>query len=141
MNKRALNLFNSNFVYLVIFVLFLYFMFLLIESYSNNATFYEEFYSKEIARIINGAEPGMEFKIDISPLALSASKNEKPIGEIVTIDNVNNQVITSARLGTGTSFGFFSDIDIVDWKVESPSGGQDRTRLIFKVVGKQRNEI
>ncbi|MEK6909048.1 MAG: hypothetical protein AABX23_03290 [Nanoarchaeota archaeon] len=141
MNKRGIDFFTGNIVYLIILILFLFYMFSIISSYSNGATYYEDFYSKEIVKIINKAEPGMEFKIDITPLANAASKNEKLIKEIISIDNVNNKVTASARIGSGTSFDFFMDFDIIDWYVESPSGGADKTRLIFKVVRKQRNEL
>lgn len=143
MNKRGMDLFTGNLVYLIILVVFLLFMFSIIGSYANGAAFYEDFYAKEITKIINKAEPGMEFKIDVTPLARAASKNQKPIEDIIFVDNVNNKIIASARIGSGTSYGFFKDNDVLmldDGYVETPSGRSDKTRLVFKIVEKQRNE-
>jgi hypothetical protein len=141
MNKRGdTNIIMDNLIYLVIFIAFFLMMFWFVGSYSNGSAFYEDFYAKEISRIINSASPGMEFKIDVTPIAVAAFKNKKPLKDIVSIDNVNNKVIISSRSNTGTSFSFFKDVDIVDYYIESPSGGAETTRFIFKVKGGRRNE-
>ena len=139
--KGSNNVVMDNLYSLILVILFLMLIFLLINSNLNNGAFYEDFYAKEISRLINSVEPGIEFKIDVTPLAVSASKSGKPILDIIQIDNVNNSVVTSSRLDTGTSFDFFRDVDVVDFYVESPSGMNDRTRFIFKVVEKRRNEL
>lgn len=142
MNKRGdTNSMMNTIIYLVIFILFFIGMFWFISSYSNRSGFFEDFYAKEIAEVINSAEQGMSFKVDITPLAIVSSKNGKPLKDIITIDNVNNRVIASSKLNTGVSFGFFNDVDVVDWRVEGPSGGAENTRFIFKIVEKQRDEL
>ena len=142
MNKKGDNdMLMENIIYLTIFIIFFLTMFWFVNSYSNRSAYYEEFYSKKIAGIINSAEPGMDFKIDITPLAIAASKNSKPIKDIILIDNVNNQIIVSSRPNSGTSFGFFNDVDVVNWYVESPSGRADTTQFIFTIKEKKRNEI
>jgi len=127
-------------IHISIFILFFSLMFVFVNSYSNGSDFLENFYSKEISKMINNAEPGMEFKIDISKLAVVALKNGKPLKDIVAIDNVKNQVIVSSRLNSGTSFSFFNDVDVVDFYVEEISGSSEATRFIFKIKEKQRNE-
>ncbi len=125
-------------IHIVIFILFFLVMFFFVTSYSNGATFWEDFYSKEIVRVVNGAEPGMEFKIDVTSLAVIAVKNGKPIKDIISVDNVNNKVVVSSRLNSGTSFGFFKDVDVVEWKTEAPSGRSENTQFIFKVKEKAK---
>ena len=134
------NLIMNNIIYLLLFILFFMVMFWFVNSYSNGSAFYEDFYSKEIVSIVNKAEPGMEFKIDVSRVAGIAFKNGKPLKDIVSVDNVNNRITVSSRLNAGTSFNFFNDVDIVEWSVEVPSGKPESTRFIFKVKDRGRNE-
>ena len=83
----------------------------------------------------------MEIKIDVSRVAVIAFKKTKPIEDIIYVDNVNNQIIVSSRLNAGTSFGFFNDVDIVEWKTEGPSGRPENTQFMFKVKERGRNEL
>jgi len=141
MNKRAdTNLLMNDIVFLVLFTLFFLVMFWFVTSYSNGCAFYEDFYAKEIARTINGAEVGTKIIVDVTPLAISASKSGKPINDIVYLDNVNNKVVVSCRLSSATSFNFFNDVDVTDFRVESPSGSSISTRFIFNVK-ERKNEL
>jgi len=139
MEKRgAVNIGMDVIIYLIIVTSVFLIMLWFVNSYSNGSAFYEDFYSKEIANIINNAKPGMEFKIDITPVAVIAAKNGKPVKDTVYVNNVNNEVIVSSRLNSGTSFNFFNDVDVIYSPPESPSGLSDRTRFIFKIVEKKR---
>lgn len=139
MNRRgASNLAMDTIIPLIVVTAVFAVMIWFVNSYSHGSAFYEDFYAKEIANVINNAEPGMEFKIDITPLASLAVKSGKPIRDLVYIDNVNNKVIVSTRLNTGTSFNFFNNVDVLYLPPEGPSGGVETTRFIFKIVEKQR---
>jgi len=125
-------------IHILIFILFFSAMFWFVNSYFNGAAYLEDFYSKEIVQAINSAKAGQEIKLDITKLANVAIKEGKPVEDIIFIDNVNNLVVASARINTGTSFEFFNDVDIVDWGVKNPSGESISTRFIFKVKEKQK---
>ncbi|MEK6894614.1 MAG: hypothetical protein AABX10_04075 [Nanoarchaeota archaeon] len=140
MDKRA-SIVMDNIIHIIIFCLFFAIMFWGIGSYSNGSAMLEDIYAKEIARVINVAEPGMSFKIGISKIAAVAFKNGKNFADIVTINNVNNEVVVSSRLSSGTAYKFFNDVDIVNFKVEAVSGNSQDTRFIFDVVKKQRSEL
>ena len=139
--KGGTSLMLEHIIYIVIFISFFIVMYSFVNSYADRSAFFEDFYSKKISQAINSAKPGTEFKIDITPLAVTAFKRNKPIKDLVYIDNLNNEVVVSSRLNAGTSFKFFNDVDVVDWFVESPSGDSKTTRFIFKVKENQRNEI
>src|SRR3989344_6135589 len=117
MNKMA-NIVMDNIIHIVIFALFFAIMLWGISSYSDGSALLEDIYAKEIARVINTAEPGMSFKIDISKIAAVAFDNGKKFEDIVYIDNVKNEVIVSSRLSSGTAYKFFNDVDIIN--VEPP---------------------
>ncbi len=142
MNIRgSVNIAMDSIVYILITALVFTGLLWFVNSYSNGGAFYEDFYAKEIANVLDNSIPGQEIKIDVTPLANVALKNGKNVKDIVNIDNVDNKVIVSSRLNTGTSFSFFNDVDVVDFYVENPSGEPDKTRFIFKIVRKQRDEI
>lgn len=138
-SKRA-NIVMDNLIHIIIFALFFSIMFWGISSYSDGSALMEDIYAKEIASIINTAEPGMNYKIDISKVAAIAFKNGKNYRDIVDIDNVNNEVIVSSRLTSGTAYKFFNDVDIINFNVEPASGNTQATRLVFEVIEKQRGE-
>lgn len=139
MNKKA-NIVMDNIIHIIIFAMFFAIMFWGISSYSDGSALLEDIYAKEIARVINTAEPGMSFKIDISKIAAVAYGNGKKFEDLVTIDNVNNEVKVSSRLSSGTTYRFFNDVDIVNFRVEAASGNSQDTRFVFEVVEKQRAE-
>lgn len=136
--KGDTGLATDTIIYLVLAGLVFLVMIWFVNSYTHGSAFYEDFYAKEIAGVINNAEPGMEFKIDITPLSSIAVKNGKPVKDIVYVDNVNNRVIVSSRVGTGTSFSFFNDVDVLYTPVEQVSGEATATRFIFRIVEKQK---
>ncbi len=137
MGRRA-SIVMDNIIHIIIFCLFFAIMFWGIGSYSNGSAMLEDIYAKEIARVINTAEPGMSFKMDISKIESVAYKNGKNFADIVDIDNVNNEVIVSSRLTTGTAYKFFNDVDIVNFRVEAVSGNSQDTRFIFEVKERQK---
>lgn len=131
----------DNIIHIIIFAMFFAIMFWGISSYSDGSALLEDIYAKEIARVINGAEPGMNFKIDISKIASVAFNNGKNFADIIYVDNVNNEVRVSSRLSSGTAYKFFNDVDVVNFSVETVSGNEEGTRFIFEVVEKQRVEL
>ena len=143
MNRRGTdNTLTESIIYLLLFILFFLLMFYFVNANNNGAFFWEDFYVKELAFLIDRAEPGMEFAIDVSELSRVAIKKGKNLRDLILIDNVNNRVTVSVRQGAGTSFNFFNDVDII---IEDgaglvlPSGGATTTQFIFKVKEKQRD--
>ena len=138
MNKRAEAILYDNIIFAFLFLLFFMLMFYFITEYQDGATYWEDFYAKEISSLINRAEPGMDLAIDVSEIAIIAIKNGKNYREIISVDNINNRISVSVRKGAGTSFNFFNDVDIVEPRIEVPSGTATTTRFIFKVKERQR---
>ncbi|PIY80991.1 hypothetical protein COY79_05065, partial [Candidatus Pacearchaeota archaeon CG_4_10_14_0_8_um_filter_35_169] len=92
--------------------------------YQNGAAIWEEFYAVEIAKMIDNAEPGEEFYLDVSEgtsIALKSGMLRENLGNIIKIDNVRNKVIVKLRPNSGTVYRYFSDLDVVDWKLEQVS--------------------
>ncbi len=120
-------------------------MFWFVLSYSNGSAFMEDFYAKEIVMMINDAEAGQKLALDVTKLASVAVKNGKQIRDMILVDNVNNKIIVSTRLTTGTSFAFFNDVIVANWRVELFSGSSKTSQFIFEIregrnIPEQKNE-
>ncbi|MCH7567873.1 MAG: hypothetical protein IIA87_00455 [Nanoarchaeota archaeon] len=144
MNKRGEsagdNILFNNLIYMILFILFFLGMFYYVLGFQNGAALLEDFYAKEISRMINAAELGTETEVslDVTKATEIAFKKGVRRSDIFNFDNVNNKVIVSLRLNGGTSFNFFNDVDVVDWDIKLVSGGIETNRLYFKIVEKQR---
>ena len=107
-------------------------------SFQDGASVWEEFYAKEIAKIVDEAEPGTEINLDVTKLTEIAFGNGKSTNEIFLFNNLNNEIVVSLTRGSGTAFNFFNDVDVVEWKVELISGGAETNRLHFKILESQK---
>jgi len=106
----------DNLVYILFVVVFLMMMFLGVARAGSSSTLYEQVYAKQIALVIDKAEPGIEVELDIYDLYNFARKN-KFNGEVVKIDNSKNKVSVKVVDGEGYDFYYFKDINIV-WNLD-----------------------
>ena len=97
---------------------------MLSQSSGSSSAVYEEIYSKQIALMIDRAEPGMIMKLDISDLIKNAKNKDE--ANLVKINS--DSVSVSLRASGGYGYKYFSDYK-VDYRV---SGNY----LIMEVKGK-----
>jgi hypothetical protein len=140
MEKRGRVIINSV-MHIVYALIFLSILLLFVYGYKDGAAFWEDFYAKEIAYLINKAEPGTDVNLDVTRISEIALDNGKEIGKIVSINNVKNTVTVSLRNAKGTSFRYFNDVDIIvpdGGLIEHSSRAADQNSLVFRVVKTQR---
>ena len=141
MNKRGTGeILTNNLIYIILFLVFFMLMFYFVVGFQDGSSVWEEFYAKEIVKIVNEAEPGTEIYLDVTALTKIAFKHGKSRNEIITFNNLQNSVIVSLTSKSGTSFNFFNDVDIVEPSIKLISGGKETNRLYFKVMERQRDE-
>ena len=145
MNRKGTfsNQLTWNIAYLILFILFFSGMLFFVLRYQNGAAIWEEFYAVEIAKIIDTAEPGQEVYLDVSEgtnIALKSGMLREDLNEIIKIDNINNKVIVKLRPNFGTVYRYFSDVDVIDWKIEQVSGQIDKNRFTFRVIEGREDE-
>jgi len=126
--------------HIIVGLLFFGIVFFSIVAFQNGEAIYEDLYAKVVVGIINNADPGQEVALDVTRPTTLAFDNKKSPSEIFLIDNVNNRVTVSLRGGGSTSFRFFNDVDVVDWRLETPGEGPERNMLYFRVVERQRGD-
>ncbi len=138
-NKGEGGILTNNLMYIILFLVFFMLMFYYAIGYQDGASVWEDFYTKEIVKIINELEPGTEVYLDVTKLTDIAFRNGKTKKEIIYFDNVENSVIVSLNKGSGTKFNFYNDVVISEPEIKLISGGPKTNQLYFKVVETQRS--
>lgn len=131
-NKKADLLFPI-IIFVVLNIMFFTIMLLFVQRVSSNALVYEESYAKQIALILNRAESGMQFEIDVSDLIKTAIKNDVNtsfLNETIQINAEEGIVFVKARKEGGFEQPFFS-------KIKINSGINPTTRINIELENQQ----
>jgi len=132
--KRAsVDLGMENLVYILLVVIFAGFMIWVIQRPASGVSAYEQIYSKQIAMMIDKAEPGMEIQMDLYDIYKFSKRNNFD-GNWVSIDNGENKVTVKLTIGEGYSFYYFKDVDVV-WNLD-----KGERRLFMTILEKQEAE-
>ena len=94
MNNRGISLLTNEVAYIILLVLAIALTFAVVYKYQNNAGAWQDYYSKEIVRIINSGEAGDEISFDVQKGTEIAKKNGLDLqsGELFTFDSAKNVV-------------------------------------------------
>jgi len=114
-NKRAEssdNIVLETLIFIILNLVFFGSLLYFVNNSAQKAFVYEQSYSKEIALLIDNANPDMAISLDISKLAAIAEKNKADKNKIVRIDEKQNKVTVSLNTKSGYSYTYFSDYDI-----------------------------
>ena len=120
-------------VFVIVVVLFAVGMLAAVWKYSHGAAFWESFYAKEIARVVNSAEQGDEVVLDVHTATEIAQKNGVKGGalrSILRFDGARREIVVSLRATGATRFSYFNDVVIVEPRIEEERG---RNVLKFRV--------
>jgi len=111
LNKRGENVLTGNIVFIILNLVFLSILILFIFSKAGSAAILEEKYAKQIALIIDAAEPEIKL-IRLNLEDAISKKDEDFTGDIVVVDNEKNLVTVQLREKGGYSYSFFSNLKI-----------------------------
>jgi len=128
MNKRgSTEELTEEIIFFIIIAVFFAAMFLFVSRAGSQVTINEQIYAKQIALSIDKAKVGTEISLDISKLYEITRKN-KFIGEIIKIDNENNNVQVRLVSGKGYEFEFFNNAQVV-WELKDELNGGEKLFL------------
>jgi hypothetical protein len=140
MNKRgesegglASNVLFDYVAYFLFFTVFFAIMLWYVFSFQEGIAIKEDFYAKEIARMIDAGQPGDNVWIDVTPVSSLLVKHKQPLSQAFIIDNVNHQVVVSLTPKSGVSYPFFTDFAAVNVTLAVLSGNADSNRLHFQL--------
>lgn len=125
MNKKAAlgDIILDNAVYLIFIVLNLVGMIYFIASYQGGASVWENYYVKEIVKIIDFAEPGDSVCLDVHKATeIAKSNNVRSFSEIFTLNNIENEFCVKLSKGRKTCFTYFNEIDITNIQLKLAEG-------------------
>ncbi|MBU2616805.1 MAG: hypothetical protein KKB79_02380 [Nanoarchaeota archaeon] len=126
--KRA-NILTENIIFIILNLVFLSILALFLFSKMGAAAVLEEKYAKEIALIIDSAEPVMTITLDMNDAIKIAVENGLNPGKIVSIEE--NVVRVVLGEDSGYSYSFFNDVNVVA-SFDSQHGG----RYVFSIYDK-----
>ncbi len=130
--KGTIGYLQWNIVYITVVILGVVGAGAIIGDYRNDAVLGEDFYSKEIAKIVNLAEPGTEIVLDVTEATNIAKKNGViSFSDIFRFDNVKKEVIVSLKPGSATSFGFFNNVTVFEPRINLAQGDELETNLLI----------
>lgn len=111
-NKKADTIVLETTIFIILNLVFIFLLLIFVYSSGKGAFIYEEMYAKQIALLIDNAEPDMIMGLNMEKAVELAEENGKPRDEIVSINKEKNEVVVSLSSKGGHSFQYFSDYDI-----------------------------
>lgn len=113
MKKRG-QILASNLIFIGLNLIFLTLLVLFVVNRTGTDSSVEEKYAKQIALMIDAAEPGMVIKLNMEEPIKRAEKNNYDVSKIVTI--FGNSVIVKIRNNKGYDYSFFNDVEVSTFK-------------------------
>lgn len=109
LNKRG-NILTQNIIFIVLNLVFLSILIIFLFSKMGNAALLEEKYAKQIALILDSAEPGMVISLNMEDAIKIAKKENRNLSDEV-ISLKDNIVTVKLREKGSYSYSFFNDLD------------------------------
>lgn len=135
MDKNGSNLLWSNAIYIIFALIFFSMVLFFLRNHYFQASFYENYYSKEISKVINLAKPGDEIFLDVQKATEIAQKQSLgSFSEIFQFDNVNNEICVQLSNDREKCYFYFNDVDVIDAELRR---ADPINVLAFKVKNKE----
>ena len=109
-NSNKGNILTQNIIFIILNLVFLSILIIFVFSKTGTAAILEEKYAKQIALIIDSAEPGMIITLNMKDAIKIANKEKQGLNNIISIQN--NVVTVHLREKGYYSYSFFNDIDV-----------------------------
>jgi hypothetical protein len=136
-NKRGDSILFDNAIYIILLVLFVAGMSIFIYSNNNGGAVLEDYYSKEVSKIVDFSNGNQEVLLDVHSATESAIDNGiRSLGEVFVFDNENKRVGVKLSPGGRTYYSYFSDFSIVECKIRI---GVPGNVLFFKITDEDVN--
>ena len=103
------NILTENIIFIILNLVFLSILIIFLFSKMGGAAVLEEKYAKQIALILDSAEPVMIISINMKDAIKIANKENRDLNNIISIQD--NVVKVQLREKGGYSYSFFNDID------------------------------
>lgn len=114
-NKKG-NILTQNIIFIILNLIFLSILVVFLFSKMGSAAVLEEKYAKQIALILDSAEPGMIINLNMEDAIKIANKENRALNNIISIQS--NVVKVQLREKGDYSYSFFNDLVIdIDFSI------------------------
>lgn len=126
----------SNVMYIILVVLFFSGMLWYVGSQADGAVIWEDYYVKEIVKVVDFGNVGDDVCLDVHKATKIAKKNSIEFNDIFKIDNTKDEVCVKLINGGGTCLSYFNNVGVINLKLKLAQkvGGEDRNLLCFDIV-------
>ncbi len=126
------NILTENIIFIILNLVFLSILIIFLFSKMGGAAVLEEKYAKQIALILDSAEPVMIISINMEDAIKIANKENRDLNNIISIQD--NVVKVQLREKGGYSYSFFNDIVYdIDFSVYLNTLKPDEEYVIYLV--------
>lgn len=131
MRHKKGNILTENIIFIVLNLTFIIILMLFVFSKTGAAPVLEEKYAKQIALILDAAEPGMTIDLNMKDAIKIAEKENFDFNEIVKIED-NLVIVKLSGDSRGYSYSFFNDFE-----VKANFDTISKTKYYFVVIEKK----
>ncbi len=107
-NKKA-NILVENIIFIILNLAFIVILLVFLTAKTSSVAVLEERYAKEVALLIDSAEPGMLIQINMKK---AINKKEKSISSDEILQIERNIVRVQLSKDTGYEYSFFNDVSV-----------------------------
>lgn len=111
-DKKADTVILETTIFMILNLVFIVLLLIFVYGSGKGAFVYGEKYAKQIALLIDNAEPDMIIGLNMEDAVRIAEENGKSKDKIVSINKEENKVIVSLSPKGGHSYQYFSDYDV-----------------------------
>jgi len=135
MNKKAEEVLFEQIIFIVLNVVFFLILLAFVFNSASGAFVTEQFYAKQIALLIDAAEPGTMISLEITDAYNIAKNNNLDAQNIINIKD--NNVIVKLSSSRIYAFKFFNDVNI-EKSIRLPNSGTG-DRVFLDLFIKEKN--
>ena len=147
LNKRAGigDIVMDNVIYLILLIMFFVGMLAFVNSKMNGAAVWEDYYAKEIVKIIDSSKPGDEIILDVHKATEVAKANKiADFEQIFHFYNNASEVCVKLSAGRSSCYSYFNNVNVgitpfgdrQQWVYLAEGAGSSVNRLHFSIFPK-----
>lgn len=110
--KKGDATFLETLIFIVLNLIFFFIIMIFVYNAGTQSFIYEQSYAKQIALIVDNAEPDMAVMIKTDDLIPFLAKSNKPLDKVFSVNPSNNEVRVSLSSSGGYSYRYFSNNDV-----------------------------
>ena len=135
MNRKGTELLQSNIIYLVLVVIFVAIVGTFVWQQQSGAAIWEDYYVKQLGLLLDRAQPGDSFTLDVHKATEVARGNQVlDLTSIFWFDNDLKEVCAKFSNQYATCFAYYTDIDVA-WRVDLAAGARTAKNVLVIDVG------